>query len=104
MVDKVNLEYFIKRNLYPNVDFYSGIIYKMMGFPTDFFPVLFTLARTAGWLAHWKEQMADRIPIFRPRQVYVGEEKRDYVPMHQRSVEDPKLHMVKSRKELASKK
>ncbi|KAJ3321087.1 hypothetical protein HDV06_004645 [Boothiomyces sp. JEL0866] len=100
----LNDEYFIKRNLYPNVDFYSGIIYKMMGFPTDFFPVLFTLARTAGWLAHWKEQMADQIPIFRPRQVYVGEEKRDYVPMHQRNVEDPKLHLVKSRKELVSKK
>ncbi|KAJ3272815.1 hypothetical protein HDV01_005243 [Terramyces sp. JEL0728] len=96
-------EYFIKRNLYPNVDFYSGIIYKMMGFPTDFFPVLFTLARTAGWLAHWKEQIADQIPIFRPRQVYVGEQKRDYVPMHQRSVDDPKLHIVKSRKELVSK-
>ena len=55
------LEYFIKRNLYPNVDFYSGLIYKAMGFPTDFFPVLFCMARTAGWLAHWYEQNMVRL-------------------------------------------
>ncbi|KAL5034734.1 citrate (Si)-synthase [Batrachochytrium dendrobatidis JEL423] len=71
-------EYFIKRNLYPNVDFYSGLIYKAMGFPTDFFPVLFCIARTAGWLAHWREQLHDRVPIFRPQQVDIGQEKRHY--------------------------
>ncbi|RKO94525.1 citrate synthase-like protein, partial [Blyttiomyces helicus] len=62
-------EYFVKRNLYPNVDFYSGVIYKALGFPTDFFPVLFCIARTAGWLAHWNEQLQNHIPIFRPKQV-----------------------------------
>jgi citrate synthase len=78
-------EYFIKRNLYPNVDFYSGIIYKAMGFPTDFFPVLFCIARTSGWLAHWREQLKDEtVQIFRPQQIYNGLEKRDYVPMYQR--------------------
>ncbi|KAI8899033.1 citrate synthase-like protein [Globomyces pollinis-pini] len=98
----LNDEYFIKRNLYPNVDFYSGIIYKMMGFPTDFFPVLFCLARTAGWLAHWKEQLKDQTPIFRPKQVYVGKSKRAYVPMHQRkSTEDPAMP-TRSRKDLST--
>jgi citrate synthase len=62
-------EYFIKRNLYPNVDFYSGLIYKAMGFPTDFFPVLFCIARTTGWLAHWREQLLEKSPIVRPLQV-----------------------------------
>ena len=78
-------EYFIKRNLYPNVDFYSGIIYKAMGFPTDMFPVLFCIARTVGWLAHWREQLHDKIPIFRPQQVYQGSEHRPYVPIYQRT-------------------
>lgn len=77
-------EYFISRNLYPNVDFYSGLIYKAMGFPTDFFPVLFAIARTSGWLAHWYEQMKDPIPVFRPSQIYTGEEKRDYVKIEDR--------------------
>ncbi|KAI8609159.1 citrate synthase-like protein, partial [Chytriomyces sp. MP71] len=77
-------EYFIKRNLYPNVDFYSGIIYKSMGFPTDFFPVLFAIARTVGWLAHWREQTLQRMPIFRPQQAYNGVAERDYVKMEDR--------------------
>jgi citrate synthase len=79
-------EYFVKRNLYPNVDFYSGLIYKAMGFPTDFFPVLFCIARTAGWLAHWREQVNDPIPIFRPKQVS-EETRREYVPIHERGGE-----------------
>ena len=77
------LEYFIKRNLYPNVDFYSGLIYKAMGFPTDFFPVLFCIARTAGWLAHWREQLMDPIPIFRPKQ-YSEVSILKYVDMNKR--------------------
>ncbi|KAL7753376.1 hypothetical protein RI367_001151 [Sorochytrium milnesiophthora] len=83
-------EYFIKRNLYPNVDFYSGIIYKAMGFPTDMFPVLFCIARTAGWLAHWREQLRDpEIKIFRPRQVYDGEDPRPYADMDKRAEVSP---------------
>ncbi|KAJ3168291.1 hypothetical protein HDU88_001731 [Geranomyces variabilis] len=77
-------EYFIKRNLYPNVDFYSGIIYKAMGFPTDFFPVLFGIARTSGWLAHWHEQLQTPIPIFRPKQAYDGAAARKYVNIDDR--------------------
>ncbi|KAI9011468.1 citrate synthase-like protein [Gaertneriomyces semiglobifer] len=80
----LNDEYFIKRNLYPNVDFYSGIIYKAMGFPTDFFPVLFCIARTAGWIAHWYEQLENPIPIFRPKQAYDGQEPRPYIPVAER--------------------
>lgn len=73
--------YFVQRKLYPNVDFYSGIIYKAMGFPTDMFPVLFTIPRAAGWLAHWVEQLDDtEAKIYRPRQDYIGHEKREYVP------------------------
>jgi len=78
--------YFIKRKLYPNVDFYSGLIYKAMGFPTDFFPVLFAIPRTVGWLSHWNEFLDDpENRIVRPRQVYLGEEQRPYVPIGQRS-------------------
>ncbi|KAI9296527.1 citrate synthase [Neoconidiobolus thromboides FSU 785] len=78
--------YFVERKLYPNVDFYSGLIYKAMGFPTDFFPVLFAIPRVAGWLAHWKESLADKkAKIWRPRQVYVGETKRSYLPMDSRN-------------------
>lgn len=74
--------YFINRKLYPNVDFYSGLIYKAMGFPTDFFPVLFAIPRTVGWLAHWSEMLDDKEnKIARPHQVYLGEKKRDYVPL-----------------------
>jgi len=77
--------YFIERKLYPNVDFYSGLIYKAMGFPTDYFPVLFTIPRTVGWLAHWLEFLDDpENKIIRPRQVYLGHDIRDYVPMENR--------------------
>ncbi|CAG8837359.1 22677_t:CDS:2, partial [Racocetra persica] len=78
-------EYFIQRKLYPNVDFYSGLIYKAMGFPTDMFPVLFAIPRVAGWLAHWKESLEDKdAKIWRPRQVYVGPSVRSYVPLELR--------------------
>jgi len=77
--------YFIERKLYPNVDFYSGIIYKAMGFPTDMFPVLFMIPRMAGWLAHWNEFLDDpENKIIRPRQHYVGPNTRNYVPVEQR--------------------
>ncbi|MBM2846620.1 MAG: citrate synthase [Bacteroidetes bacterium] len=78
-------EYFIKRKLYPNVDFYSGIIYQAMGIPTDAFTVLFAIPRTAGWLAQWQELLLDpEQKIARPRQVYLGEDKRDFVPIEKR--------------------
>ena len=73
-------DYFISRKLYPNVDFWSGLIYKAMGFPLDFFPVLFAVPRVAGWLAHWKQQLdSGTNKIWRPRQVYIGEGERPYV-------------------------
>lgn len=78
-------EYFVKRNLYPNVDFYSGIIYRAMQIPTDMFTVLFALGRLPGWIAHWKELRNDsKSRINRPRQIYTGATLRDYVPMDQR--------------------
>jgi citrate synthase len=86
-LEKVALSdpYFIERKLYPNVDFYSGVIYKAMGFPTDYFPILFSIPRTVGWLAHWSEFLDDpENKIVRPRQVYAGSGKRDYVPMDSR--------------------
>jgi citrate synthase len=76
--------YFVERKLYPNVDFYSGIIYRALGFPTDMFTVLFALGRLPGWIAQWKEMRAHKEPIGRPRQVYTGHTKRDYVPLEQR--------------------
>jgi citrate synthase len=77
--------YFIERKLYPNVDFYSGIILKAMGFPTSMFTVLFALARTVGWVSQWKEMIEDPSQrIGRPRQLYVGPVKRDYVEMAKR--------------------
>jgi citrate synthase len=73
-------EYFVKRKLYPNVDFYSGIIYQAMKFPVDMFPVLFAIPRTAGWIAQWVEMLLDsEQKIARPRQIYLGNDKRDYV-------------------------
>lgn len=76
----------ITRKLYPNVDFYSGLIYKAMGFPTDMFPVLFTIPRVAGWVAHWVEYLKDKENnIYRPRQNYKGYGKREYVPMEKRT-------------------
>ena len=78
-------DYFISRKLYPNVDFYSGLIYKALGFPVDMFPVLFAIARTSGWLAHWIENHGDTHQrIVRPRQVYTGEDVRAYVPIENR--------------------
>jgi citrate synthase len=78
-------EYFIQRKLYPNVDFYSGITLKAMGFPTSMFTVLFAVARTVGWIAQWTEMMEDPSQkIGRPRQVYTGAPQRDYVPMDKR--------------------
>ncbi|MCB0515081.1 MAG: citrate synthase [Chitinophagales bacterium] len=77
-------DYFIERKLYPNVDFYSGIIYKAIGFPVEMFTVLFALGRLPGWIAQWKEMMYDKQPIGRPRQVYTGHVKRDYVSIENR--------------------
>ncbi|HEX2039915.1 MAG TPA: citrate/2-methylcitrate synthase, partial [Acidimicrobiales bacterium] len=74
-------EYFVSRRLYPNVDFYSGLIYQAMGFPIEMFPVLFAIPRTSGWLAHWIELLDQDQKIYRPRQLYIGPEGRDYVPM-----------------------
>ena len=77
--------YFIERKLYPNVDFYTGLIYKSMGFPTRMFTVLFALGRLPGWIAQWREMMEDpATKIGRPRQVYTGAGERDYVGMDQR--------------------
>jgi citrate synthase len=78
-------EYFIKRKLYPNVDFYSGLIYQAMGYPTDYFTVLFAIGRTPGWLAQWEEMLLDKDQkIARPRQVYVGSTERQFVPLEKR--------------------
>jgi citrate synthase len=78
-------EYFIKRKLYPNVDFYSGLIYQAMGYPTDFFTVLFALGRCPGWLAQWEEMITDKEQkIARPRQVFVGHDERPFVPLERR--------------------
>jgi citrate synthase len=80
-------EYFVKRHLYPNVDFYSGLIMKALGFPNNMFTALFALARTTGWLAHWKEMIEDpEQRITRPRQLYVGPARRAYVPLHGRGL------------------
>jgi citrate synthase len=81
----LNDEYFVKRKLYPNVDFYSGLIYQAMGFPMEFFPVLFAIPRTSGWISHWQEMILDPDQkIARPRQIYLGSGTRDYVPIKKR--------------------
>ena len=77
-------EYFVSRKLYPNVDFYSGIIYRALGIPTDMFTVMFAIGRLPGWIAQWKEMRINKEPIGRPRQVYVGEPLRDFKPMDKR--------------------
>ncbi|MGZ4624903.1 MAG: citrate synthase [Kineosporiaceae bacterium] len=78
-------DYFVERRLYPNVDFYTGLIYKAMGFPTRMFTVLFAIGRLPGWIAQWREMIQDKqTKIGRPRQVYVGETERAYVPLHRR--------------------
>jgi citrate synthase len=77
--------YFIERKLYPNVDFYSGVIYRAMGIPTEMFTVMFALGRLPGWIAQWLEMhREDGGRINRPRQIYTGENLRDYVPMEER--------------------
>ena len=76
--------YFVERKLYPNVDFYSGIIYRALGFPTEMFTVLFALGRLPGWIAQWKEMKENKEPIGRPRQIYVGATNRDYVDIKNR--------------------
>jgi citrate synthase len=86
-IERIALEddYFVTRKLYPNVDFYSGLIYQSMGLPVTMFPVLFAIARTAGWIAQWQEMLADpEQKIARPRQVYLGYGKREYIPIDQR--------------------
>lgn len=77
-------EYFVERGLYPNVDFYSGIIYRAMGIPTDMFTVLFAIGRLPGWIAQWKEMVENKEPIGRPRQIYSGATERHYVPIEER--------------------
>jgi citrate synthase len=86
-LERIALEddYFVKRRLYPNVDFYSGIIYQAMRFPVDMFPVMFAIPRTSGWLAQWVEMLEDADQkIARPRQIYLGQRTRDYLPIEQR--------------------
>jgi citrate synthase len=86
-LEKTALEddYFVSRKLYPNVDFYSGIIYQALGIPTEMFPVMFAIGRTAGWLAQWQEMLEDpEQKIARPRQVYLGADERDYTPIKKR--------------------
>jgi len=78
-------EYFVKRKLYPNVDFYSGLIYKAIGIPTEMFTVMFAIGRMPGWIAHWKEMRENpKSKIGRPRQIYTGQTMQDYVPIEQR--------------------
>ncbi len=85
-LEKVALEdpYFVERGLYPNVDFYSGIIYRALGIPPEMFTVMFSLGRLPGWIAQWKEMLDNGDPIGRPRQIYTGAVKRDYVPLSKR--------------------
>jgi len=77
-------KYFVDRSLYPNVDFYSGIIYRAMGIPSDMFTVMFALGRLPGWIAQWREMRLRNEPIGRPRQVYTGENHRVYSPISNR--------------------
>ena len=85
-LERIALEddYFIEKKLYPNVDFYSGIIYRALGIPTSMFTVMFAIARTVGWVSQWLEQEEVGTPIGRPRQVYAGPGERDYVPVESR--------------------
>ncbi len=97
-LERIALEddYFIKRKLYPNVDFYSGIIYQAMGFPMEMFPVLFAIPRTSGWFAQWEEMLLDgEQKISRPRQVYLGEDRRSYVGIEQRETTSGKTGPTK---------
>ena len=86
-LERIALEdgYFIQRKLYPNVDSYSGLIYQSMGLPMDMFPVLFAIPRTSGWIAQWEEMLTDaEQKLARPKQLYLGADQRDYVPMEKR--------------------
>ena len=86
-LERIALEddYFVSRKLYPNVDFYSGLIYEALGLPVAMFPVMFAIGRTSGWIAQWLEMVQDKEQkIARPRQIYTGERTRDYVPIDQR--------------------
>ena len=76
--------YFVDRKLYPNVDFYSGIIYRALGIPTEMFTVMFALGRLPGWIAQWQEMRGNQEPIGRPRQIYAGAAERNYIPLHER--------------------
>jgi citrate synthase len=88
-------EYFLKRKLYPNVDFYSGLIYQAMKFPVDMFPVLFAIGRMSGWLAQWQEMIEDKDQkIARPRQVYLGAPRRDYLPLVNRTAKEAALTLA----------
>ena len=80
----LNDPYFVEKKLFPNVDFYSGIIYRALGFPTEFFTVLFALGRLPGWISQWQEMRRDKQPIARPRQIYTGAAPREFVPMEKR--------------------
>ena len=82
----LNDEYFKSRRLYPNVDFYSGLIYQSLGFPVEMFTVLFTIPRVSGWLSHWNEMIGQDARIARPRQLYTGPDVRDYVAIENRGV------------------
>ena len=77
-------DYFIEKKLYPNVDFYSGIILKAIGIPTSMFTVIFAVGRTVGWIAHWNEMISGSYRIGRPRQLYTGHAQRDYEPVEKR--------------------
>ena len=85
-LEQIALEdpYFIERKLYPNVDFYSGIILKAIGIPTSMFTVIFAVGRTVGWIAHWHEMISGSYRIGRPRQLYTGHTERDYIPVEKR--------------------
>ena len=88
----LNDDYFKEKKLYPNVDFYSGIILRALGFPTNMFTVVFAIGRTVGWIAHWKEMMeAPESRIGRPRQLYVGSEKRNFTSVANREHTDRKI-------------
>mmetsp|Transcript_10557 Transcript_10557/g.14135 ORF Transcript_10557/g.14135 Transcript_10557/m.14135 type:complete len:462 (-) Transcript_10557:52-1437(-) len=94
-LEKVALSdpFFVQRKLYPNVDFYSGLIYQSMGFPTDMFPVLFAIPRTSGWLAHWNEGLKDKGVLYRPRQIFKNFEPKEYTPIESRE-EKPELDQL----------
>jgi citrate synthase len=77
-------DYFVERKLYPNVDFYSGIVLKAIGIPVDMFTVMFAIGRMPGWIANWKEIAENSRKIHRPRQIYTGQNERNYVPMEER--------------------